>query len=54
MGGWRLFRSLLGARGGSELGVLVLTLDALVAGKRERDIRHGFVHQIQMSEPVIR
>lgn len=32
---------------------LVLTLDSLVGGKRERDLRHGFSHEIRMSVPVV-
>ncbi|AJE47682.1 alpha-hydroxy acid oxidase [Celeribacter indicus] len=32
---------------------LILTLDSLVGGKRERDLRHGFSHEIRMSAPVV-
>jgi len=32
---------------------IVVTVDSLVAGKRERDLRHGFTHQIRMSLPVV-
>ena len=33
--------------------VLVITVDSLVGGKRERDLRHGFAHEIRMSPSVI-
>ncbi|WP_076698563.1 alpha-hydroxy acid oxidase [Salipiger abyssi] len=32
---------------------LILTLDSLVGGKRERDLRHGFSHEIRMSAQVV-
>ena len=32
---------------------IVLTVDSLVGGKRERDLRHGFSHEIRMSPSVI-
>lgn len=32
---------------------LILTLDSLVGGKRERDLRHGFSHEIRMSARVV-
>lgn len=32
---------------------IAVTVDSLVNGKRERDLRHGFSHEIRMSAPVI-
>lgn len=32
---------------------LILTVDSLVGGKRERDLRHGFAHEITMSPSVV-
>lgn len=32
---------------------IVITVDSLVGGKRERDLRHGFSHEIRMSAPVV-
>ncbi len=32
---------------------LIVTVDSLVGGKRERDLRHGFSHEIKMSAPII-
>lgn len=32
---------------------LVITVDSLVGGKRERDLRHGFAHEISMSPAIV-
>lgn len=32
---------------------LMITVDSLVGGKRERDLRHGFSHEIKMSAPIL-
>lgn len=32
---------------------IIVTVDSLVAGKRERDLRHGFSHEIRMTPSVI-
>ncbi|MGR3699247.1 MAG: alpha-hydroxy acid oxidase [Roseovarius sp.] len=39
----------------SEAGysALIITVDSLVGGKRERDLRHGFAHEITMSAPIV-
>ncbi|MAS03927.1 MAG: alpha-hydroxy-acid oxidizing enzyme [Ahrensia sp.] len=34
-------------------GAVILTVDSLVAGNRERDRRHGFAHQIQWSPRIV-
>ncbi len=33
--------------------VLIVTVDSLVAGKRERDVRNGFSHELRISPKVI-
>jgi len=32
---------------------IIITVDSLVGGKRERDLHHGFSHEIRMSAPII-
>lgn len=32
---------------------VMLTVDSLVPGKRERDLRHGFAHQIRLSPQIV-
>lgn len=46
-------RRLLERAEAAEYSAVMITLDSLVAGKRERDLRHGFSHEIRMSPSVI-
>lgn len=46
-------KSLLDRARAAGYSALIITLDSLVGGKRERDLRHGFSHEIRMSAPVV-
>lgn len=46
-------RALVDRAAAAGYSALVITVDSLVGGKRERDLRHGFSHEIRMSVRVV-
>lgn len=46
-------RALIDRASAAGYSALVVTVDSLVGGKRERDMRHGFAHEITMSTRIV-
>lgn len=52
-GGPDFSRKLLRRAEASGYKTIMVTVDSLVAGKRERDLRHGFAHQVKLTPAIV-